>query len=201
MLTGPEVIDLAWFWRFTVCGFLGFLLETAHARVTGDVSERKCLLFLPLCPVYGLGGCVCSLLAPLSGGNPARMFLLGAAGCTAVEYAAGAWYEWCSGSPFWDYTGRAGSVRGRVCPLYSVLWGGLSLTAAFWVLPLLDRFSAAVPAPVTALAALAVSADLSASHWLLRRTRDRACLRRYGFPRRRYPGAEAGLTREGGSGI
>ena len=106
-----------WFWRFAGFGFLGFLLETAHAKYKGDGSDRKCLLFLPLCPVYGIGGCVCALLKPLAdaAGCPLRMLPLGAAGCTAVEYAMGAWYEWCAGIPFWDYGNRTGSVRGRIC--------------------------------------------------------------------------------------
>ena len=185
MLSGPEVGDLIWFWRFAGFGFLGFLLEAFHARVTADPSDRKCLLFLPLCPVYGLGGCVCALAEPLSGGEPLLMFLLGGAGCTAAEYAMGAWYEWCAGVPFWDYSGRAGSVRGRVCLSYGVLWGVLSLAAVYGVLPVLDGLGALVPRPAVYAVFLVTAADLAASHVLLHSTRDRACLRRYGFPRQR----------------
>ncbi|MBQ9347013.1 MAG: putative ABC transporter permease [Oscillibacter sp.] len=192
---------MVWFWRFAGFGFLGFLLETAHARMTGDGSDRKCLLVLPLCPVYGLGGCVCALLEPLSDGSPLGMLLLGGAGCTAVEYGMAAWYEWCAGTPFWDYTGRTGSVRGRVCLAYSVLWGILSLTAVYGVLPPLDRLSSLVPGPVAAAACLAVTADLAASHILLHRTRDRACLRRYGFPKRRGGLFRRGLSRQTENGV
>ena len=43
------------FWIFLIYSFLGFLIEVAYARVTGEAKrDRKCRLLLPLCPVYGL---------------------------------------------------------------------------------------------------------------------------------------------------
>ena len=48
---------MVWFWYFLIYSFLGFLLEVSYARITGGYPERKCLLVLPLCPVYGLGAC------------------------------------------------------------------------------------------------------------------------------------------------
>ena len=46
----------AWFWYFVLYSFLGFLVEVVFARITHNPKrDRKCLYFLPLCPVYGLG--------------------------------------------------------------------------------------------------------------------------------------------------
>ena len=45
-----------WLWYFYWYSFLGFLLEVAFARISGHPKrDRKCLLLLPLRPVYGLG--------------------------------------------------------------------------------------------------------------------------------------------------
>ena len=55
---------LEWIWYFIWYSFLGFLLEVGYARWTGGRRDRKCLLLLPLCPVYGLGACVVLLLPP-----------------------------------------------------------------------------------------------------------------------------------------
>lgn len=46
-----------WIWYLLVYSFLGYLLEVAYAKIVhGRGSGRKCLLLLPLCPVYGGGG-------------------------------------------------------------------------------------------------------------------------------------------------
>ena len=55
---------LEWLWYFIWYSFLGFLLEVGYARWTGGRRDRKCLLLLPLCPVYGLGAC--AVLLPVS---------------------------------------------------------------------------------------------------------------------------------------
>lgn len=45
-----------WIWYLLVYSFLGYLLEVAYAKIVhGRGSGRKCLLLLPLCPVYGGG--------------------------------------------------------------------------------------------------------------------------------------------------
>ena len=53
---------MEWFWYFLFYSFLGFLLEVGYAWWTGGSLDRKCLLLLPLCPVYGLGACAVLLL-------------------------------------------------------------------------------------------------------------------------------------------
>lgn len=59
---------LEWIWYFIWYSFLGFLLEVGYARWTGGRRDRKCLLLLPLCPVYGLGACAVLLLPPVGAG-------------------------------------------------------------------------------------------------------------------------------------
>ena len=53
---GESLLMAAWFWYFVLYSFLGFLVEVVFARITHNPKrDRKCLYFLPLCPVYGLG--------------------------------------------------------------------------------------------------------------------------------------------------
>lgn len=170
---------LIWFWRFVCCGFLGFLLEVAYARVTGGRQDRKGLLLLPLCPVYGVGALGILWLAPLAGGHPAGIFVLGAAAATAAEYALAAWYEQVLGVQFWDYRDLPGNLHGRVCLPFSLAWGVLSLGLVYWVDPMLAGYLRAIPAPVTLSMALLVGADLLVSSVMMRRTGGRDCLRWY----------------------
>lgn len=168
-----------WFWNFTLYSFLGFLLEVAYARATGGRCDRKCLLLLPLCPVYGLGACVILWLSPWARGFSPLLFVISAAAATGVEYAAAVFYEKLLGVSFWDYRQLHWNLQGRVCLPFSLAWGCLSLPLVYWIQPVLSPYLASIPRLVTWLAAGTVSVDFLVSSALLRRTKDRACLRWY----------------------
>lgn len=68
---------MIWVWNFILYSFFGFLLEVAYARATGGRGDRKSLLVLPLCPVYGVGACLILLLPRTVIQNPFTLFLLG----------------------------------------------------------------------------------------------------------------------------
>lgn len=168
-----------WFWFFTIYSAMGCALEIAFALIRKARPDRKRLLFFPLCPVYGVGACLCLLIAPTVDGNPSALFLIGATVCTATEYLAAVWYERGLGVKFWDYAGERGNLWGRVCLPFSAAWGVLTLILVYWIHPVVFSAVEKIPAALTFLAAPAVLADLIASGYLLRRTHDRACLRWY----------------------
>ena len=182
---------MEWFWFFTLYGVMGCLLEIVFARATRSRPDRKRTLFLPLCPVYGAGACLCLLSAPPIKDNPALLFAAGAAVCTAVEYLAAVWYERVLGVRFWDYGGRRGNLWGRICLPFSAAWGVLVLLLVYGIHPAVAALVRTIPAPLFYFAAPATLADLVYSGVMLRRTRDRACLRWYDrFSRRkRVPAA------------
>lgn len=123
----------------------------------GGRADRKGLLVLPLCPVYGAGACL--ILAPPRwvDSRPLALFLLGGLTATAAEYLAALWHEKALGVSFWDYHGLPGNLRGRVCLPFSLAWGALSLGLVYRVHPALSPWLARIPDPVgwAALATLA----------------------------------------------
>ena len=165
-------------WYFVLYSFLGFLLELLFARATGGRPDRKCLLVLPLCPVYGLGALAIVLLERWLP-SPFWVFALGGAAATAVEYLTALFYEEILGVSFWDYRDLRGSLHGRVCPAFSLAWGLLALGLVYGIHPVLVSLPRAIPAPVTALAGVTLGTDLLVSALLLRRTGDRSCLQWY----------------------
>ncbi len=165
-----------WFWSFIIYSFLGFLLEVVFARLTGGRAERKNLLLLPICPVYGLGACAILWLTPMAQGRPLLLLILGMGAATAVEYATAAWYEQALGVSFWDYTGLPGSIRGRICLPFSLVWGLLAVLLMRWVHPALAPLMAQIPGPVTWSMAALTGADLLVSGVMMRRTGSRDCL-------------------------
>ena len=169
----------------------GCFLEIAFARATRSRPDRKRTLVLPLCPVYGVGACLCLLIAPPIRDNPGLLFLTGAAVCTATEYLAAVWYERGLGVAFWDYAGQRGNLWGRVCIPFSAAWGALALCLVYWIHPAVAGLVRTIPATLFYFAAPVTLADLIVSGAMLRRTRDRACLRWYARGKRVPAGQES----------
>ena len=170
---------LEWLWYFIWYSFLGFLLEVGYARWTGGRRDRKCLLLLPLCPVYGLGACAVLLLPPAVLERPLLLAAAGGAVATGVEYGMALFYERVLRVSFWNYEGLPGSIQGRVCIPFALAWSLLMLPLVYLVHPAAARLAAAIPDPVSWAVLAALLGDLAISGGILRRTGERACLQRY----------------------
>ena len=141
---------LEWIWYFIWYSFLGFLLEVGYARWTGGRRDRKCLLLLPLCPVYGLGACAVLLLPPWVLERPLLLVVAGGAAATGVEYGMALFYERVLRVSFWNYDGLTGSIHGRVCLPFALAWSLLILPLVYLVQDVYkrqDRPSPYPPAP------------------------------------------------------
>ena len=170
---------MEWLWYFLLYSLLGFFLEAAYAVWRGKDPDRKCLLLLPLCPVYGLGACVVLLLPEAVQRAPFLLAALGGAAATGVEYVTAVFYERILRVSFWDYTGFPGSLRGRICIPFSCAWSLLLLPMVYWVHPGAVRLASLIPLPVSWAALAALLADLIVSAVILRYTRDVGSLRWY----------------------
>lgn len=167
-------------WVFLAYSFFGFLLELAYARLTKSKKpDRKCLLALPLCPVYGLAALGILALPPFVAQNPWLLFLCGGAVAVAVEYNLGFFTRHALGVDFWDYSDLKGNVDGLVCPLFAVFWGLLAVVGRTYLHPLVAPVLETLPGWLGAAAAAALGVDVVTSALLLRRRRDTGCLRWY----------------------
>lgn len=168
---------------FFLYSFAGFLLEVAYAyAIRSPKKDRKCLLFLPLCPVYGLGAAAILSLPDLLLAHPWAVFLAGGLTATLVEYAVGVFYAWGAGVRFWDYSSQPGNLSGHICPLYTFFWGFLSLLLVYGLQPLLLPLLTHISPWLILTLFLCFAADGLLSLWLLHRTRSTDCLRWYRFP-------------------
>lgn len=167
-------------WVFLTYSFLGFLLELVYARLTkSEKPDRKCLLVLPLCPVYGLAALGILALPPFLADDPLLLFFAGGGVAVAAEYAVGFFTRYAFGVDVWDYSMIKGNVHGLVCPVFAIFWGVLAVAGRLWLHPLLAPVLAGLPGWLGAAAAAALGVDVTVSALLLRRRRDSACLRWY----------------------
>lgn len=165
------------FWNFLIYGFGGYLLEKWYARRTGaEKQTRKGLILLPLCPVYGLALAVMLELPTMARAWP-WLPLTACVICSAVEYT----YHWACEKifsvRFWDYTGIAGSVRGRISLPFSLAWGILGALVLTSTQPWLDILMRRIPPAVTFAATLLLTTDAVCSARLLYATRNTESLR------------------------
>lgn len=167
-------------WLFLCYSLLGFLLEVTFVRLTGTGDRaRKELLFLPLCPVYGLGAAAVLSAAPLAQGRPLLLYLVGCAAATAVEYV----YDLCCDRllhvRFWDYRHLSANLNGRICLPFSLCWGALAVLVVQRIHPGLETLLPLFPQWAAVPAALILAADLAATLVVLRRTGNAGNLRWY----------------------
>ena len=160
-------------WQFWCYSFLGYLLEKAFALATHSPRQnRKGFLLLPLCPVYGFGVLAVLALPPDLRDNFWSLALWGGLAATAVEYVVHFLYDKFFHVQFWDYSSVVGNVRGRICPLFSLIWGGL-LAIVFPITQMLFLPLFQIVPPVATYAALLLfTADAVISTRLLWCTRD-----------------------------
>ena len=159
-----------WFFYFLFYSFAGYCLEKLFARVTHAPKQvRKCFLFLPLCPVYGLAMTAVLAAVPPDASFP-HLFLSCAVICTAVEYLVHLFYDRIFRVQFWDYTPLSGNIGGRVCPQFSAAWGLLAAIAVRWIQPA----AAAVRLPRIMVYGvwLLLAADCVCTAFLLMRRQD-----------------------------
>ena len=122
---------------FLTFSFLGWCAEVLfHIFKEGRVVNRG-LAYGPVCPIYGVGVCLCALLLCEVESLP-LLFLLCAAIATVTELMIGLLCDWMIGHRLWSYEGEWGNIMGLVCPHFSLLWGFL-LMLTIIALPLFDR--------------------------------------------------------------
>jgi uncharacterized membrane protein len=121
-------------WLFFIYGFAGVLLEMLYCwtiEFKGVFESRTALLYLPINPLYGIGGVVISLVLLPVFDNPIVVFFLGALVGTILEYIASVVMEKAFHAVYWDYSKEFLNFQGRVCLKYAVLWGLLSLVLLY----------------------------------------------------------------------
>jgi hypothetical protein len=115
-------------WLFVIYSFLGVLVEMIFCLVQEGVLESRVgLLYLPLRPMYGVGGVACTVLLHRFIQEPILIFLWGMLICTVVEYVASFVMEKAFSAVTWDYSDKALNLHGRICLQYSCCWGLLVL--------------------------------------------------------------------------
>ena len=126
---------------FIIYSFVGFVVETLFALVNYNVLEsRKSFLYGPFCGIYGVGAVVLILALRYFNKNNYTLFLGGCLVGSIIEYIISFLGEVIFDARWWDYSNRVLNINGRICLLYAIFWGVLSLMLIRIINPQVDRF-------------------------------------------------------------
>lgn len=132
---------------FFIGAFLGDITETIFCLITtGRLMSRSSVVYGPFSIVWGLG---CSLLTLFlyryRNKSDRYIFLAGTLLGGAYEYICSVFTELAFGTVFWDYSGFAFNLGGRINLLYCFFWG---IAAVIWlkiIYPVLSRWIEKIP--------------------------------------------------------
>jgi len=130
MVLGSSVYLILWL--VVIYSFLGVIVEVVFCLVVEGVLESRLgLLYLPLRPIYGVGGVACTLYLHRFIQEPILGFLFGMMIGSVVEFVASFAMEKGLGTISWDYSDKLLNLHGRICLQYSFCWGLLALLVLY----------------------------------------------------------------------
>ncbi len=109
-----------WFLLYSVCGWI---METLLYIIVQKKVVKRGFLFGPLCPIYGVGAVLSTVLFYGRIHNVFLLFLAGSAVCTVLEFMTHLALEKLFHATWWDYSDRRFNIQGRVCLRNSLLFG------------------------------------------------------------------------------
>lgn len=159
-----------WFLLFLTYSVVGWCIEVISIMAIEHKFTNRGFLLGPLCPIYGIGAVVMSLLLA----NTSNIFeiLLVSIGASAIiEYFTSYLMEKMFHVRWWDYSKRAFNIHGRVCLANLIAFGVMGVVVIKVVNPLLFALFGSMPVVLrVALASglfILLLADLAVSLWLM----------------------------------
>lgn len=118
---------------FFTCAFIGWILEMTYGfMVFGHFVDRG-FLYGPICPIYGYGAVAMILIIDAiqkKKVNAVGKFVIITVVFTLLEYLASLVLELIFHLRWWDYTNEILNINGRVCLIFSLIFGIIGLAFA-----------------------------------------------------------------------
>lgn len=129
------------FWIFCICSLVGWVLEVIWGYIRlGRIENRSAFIYGPVCAIYGAGAVLITLLIwKIKQNNYLLVFLTVAIVGTVLEYGISWAEETFFGQISWRYHHLPFNINGRVCLLFSIVWGILGVLWVRFGYPMVSR--------------------------------------------------------------
>ena len=146
-----EKIDILGFSLYEMCllfivwSFIGWAIEVcAHALKMGEYSNRG-FLSMPICPIYGFGVLIITILLHPFMDIPILMFICSSLICTSFELFVGVTMKMIFHNVWWDYSDEHFNFKGYICLKTSILWGMGCLIVEYCAEPQIEWLVDSIP--------------------------------------------------------
>ena len=123
---------------FIIFSFLGFMIEVFYSYV----FRNKFVIpgtTSPFCPIDGIGVISMVILLKKIKKNKAKLFFGSFLIGSFIEYSASYISEKFYNNIIWDYSNYFFNIDGRICFLYSFMWGIIGTLLVGYLEPLLKK--------------------------------------------------------------
>ncbi|MBQ7989915.1 MAG: putative ABC transporter permease [Oscillospiraceae bacterium] len=133
---------------FVIWSFLGWAMEVCvHTLKMGEYSDRG-FLAMPLCPIYGFGANIITVLLRDVLDDPLPLFVVSALICTAFELMVGLLLKKVFHNQWWDYSDEPFNFHGYICLKVTLEWGFVCLIGETFIIPPILKAVNLIPHPV-----------------------------------------------------
>ena len=129
------------FYIFIIASIFGWVLEgVGSIIVDGMLINHSAVVIGPINAIYGVGACALTLLLYSDRDSSIlKIFLISFIGCSILEYFMSFGMELVLGFTAWDYSAFFLNINGRICLLYSLLWGLLGVVWIKYIFPFVQK--------------------------------------------------------------
>ena len=130
-----------YFIEFIVFSFAGWIWECFYCCIAEKHWSNRGFLYGPICPIYGVGVILCSIIfghvnLTVTGETPLwAIFVICAFGSAILEYGTSYILEKVFHAVWWDYSHIPFNVHGRICLPIMLCFGGAGILVVKYVLP------------------------------------------------------------------
>lgn len=140
---GFSLYDLLYF--FTIYSFGGWLCEIAYAYKNQKKFVNRGFLNGPFCPIYGFGCLILIVFLNYVKHNLLLLFIGSVFLTSLLEYITAIILEYAFKSTWWDYSDDPFNIKGRICLVFSLIWGALGLIVVKFIHPVVDSIVSSIP--------------------------------------------------------
>lgn len=110
-------------WLFFTYSFAGWVMESFGGIFVTKKFVNRGFLIGPLCPVYGIGVVIITIVLGKYSNDIFALFVLSTVLCGVLEYLTSYIMEKLFNARWWDYTNRKFNINGRICLQNLCLFG------------------------------------------------------------------------------
>lgn len=135
------------FWVFIVASVCGWIIEGLYTLIAqGVLINHSAVVIGPFDMAYGICAVLLTaLLYRFKDDSNLKLFLIGFIGGSVIEYIMSWGMELVLGFTAWDYSSYFLNINGRICLLFSLFWGILSIvwikTIYPWLMNLINKIN------------------------------------------------------------